>query len=124
MRSSVFLFKTPDGIQAGDVMQHVYEQHKFAIANLKVKGQDLLRISPTFCNTAQDVADVVAAVVDVIKGHEEQQAGEQTPICGPTPDRTSFLRLPSPGTGGILSPVPGDLSPLPPITVAMPGNRH
>jgi selenocysteine lyase/cysteine desulfurase len=68
LRSSVFLFKTPPGVAAGDVMKHVYEKHKFAIANLKVKGHDLLRISPTFCNTSGDVEGVVEAVVDVIKG--------------------------------------------------------
>ncbi|MEA4856856.1 aminotransferase class V-fold PLP-dependent enzyme [Solidesulfovibrio sp.] len=67
LRSSVFLFRTPDGIGAGDVMKHVYEKHRFAIANLKVKGHDLLRISPTFCNTAGDVEGVVEAVVDVVK---------------------------------------------------------
>jgi len=66
LRSSVFLFRTPDGIKAGDVMKHVYERHRFAIANLKVKGHELLRIAPTFCNTARDVSDVVAAIVDVI----------------------------------------------------------
>ncbi len=43
-RSSVFLFKAPDGIQAGDVVQ-----------------------SPTFCNTDQDMEDIVRAVMDVIK---------------------------------------------------------
>ena len=77
-RSSVFLFKTPDGIQAGDVMQHVYEQHKFAIANLKVKGHDLLRISPTFCNTSQDVHDVVAAIIDVIKAMKNNKLANNT----------------------------------------------
>jgi selenocysteine lyase/cysteine desulfurase len=46
----------------------VYEKHKFAIANLKVKGHDLVRISPTFCNTASDVEGVVEAVVDVMQG--------------------------------------------------------
>jgi hypothetical protein len=66
LRSSVFLFKCPAGLQAGDVMRHVYTRHKFAIANLSVHGHDLLRISPTFCNTARDVHDVVDAVVDVI----------------------------------------------------------
>jgi selenocysteine lyase/cysteine desulfurase len=72
LRSSVFLFKTPDGIQGGDVMKHVYERHKFAIANLKVKGHDLLRISPTICNTPQDVNDVVEAVIDVIQAMRRQ----------------------------------------------------
>ncbi len=68
LRSSVFLFKTPEGVAAADVMKHVYEKHKFAIANLKVKGHDLVRISPTFCNTASDVEGVVEAVVDVMRG--------------------------------------------------------
>jgi selenocysteine lyase/cysteine desulfurase len=77
-RSSVFLFKTPDGIQAGDVMKHVYEQHKFAIANLKVKGHDLLRISPTFCNTSQDVRDVVKAVIDVIQAMKNKTLANNT----------------------------------------------
>lgn len=71
LRSSVFLFKCPAGLQAGDVMHHVYTHHKFAIANLSVHGHDLLRISPTFCNTAQDVHDVVDAVVDVIGGMQK-----------------------------------------------------
>jgi selenocysteine lyase/cysteine desulfurase len=66
LRSSVFLFRTPEGIGAGDVMKHVYERHRFAIANLKVKGHELLRIAPTFCNTSRDVNDVVEAIVDVI----------------------------------------------------------
>lgn len=66
LRSSVFLFRTPDGVAAGDVMRHVYERHRFAIANLKVKGHDLVRISPTFFNTGKDLRDVVAAVVDVM----------------------------------------------------------
>jgi len=73
LRSSVFLFKCPEGIQAGDVMKNVYEKHKFAIANLKVKGHDLLRVSPTFCNTSQDVGDVVEAVVDVILAMKNKQ---------------------------------------------------
>lgn len=67
LRSSVFLFKVPEGMSAGDVMKHVYDKHKFAIANLKVKGHELVRVSPTFCNTAADVEGVVAAVVDVVK---------------------------------------------------------
>ncbi|WP_320171020.1 aminotransferase class V-fold PLP-dependent enzyme [Maridesulfovibrio sp.] len=67
LRSSVFLFRTPDGIKAGDVVKNVYEQHGLAIANLHVLGHDLVRISPTFCNTAQDVEDAVRATVDVIK---------------------------------------------------------
>ena len=62
----MFLFRTPEGIGAGDVMKHVYERHRFAIANLKVKGHELLRIAPTFCNTSRDVNDVVEAIVDVI----------------------------------------------------------
>ncbi len=78
LRSSVFLFKTPEGIQAGDVMKHVYEQHGFAIANLKVKGHDLLRISPTFCNTAGDVNDVVEAVVDVIQAMRNKKLANNT----------------------------------------------
>ncbi|MBW1860261.1 MAG: aminotransferase class V-fold PLP-dependent enzyme [Deltaproteobacteria bacterium] len=65
-RSSVFLFKVPDGIEAGDVMKNVYERHQYAIANLKVKGHDLLRISPTISNTSKDVNDVVEAIADVI----------------------------------------------------------
>ena len=73
LRSSVFLFKTPDGIGAGDVMKHVYEQHAFAIANLKVQGHDLVRVSPTFCNTASDVEGVVEAVVDVIKAMQSKK---------------------------------------------------
>ncbi|WP_319778763.1 aminotransferase class V-fold PLP-dependent enzyme [Maridesulfovibrio sp.] len=67
LRSSVFLFKTPDKIKAGDVVKNVYEQHQIAIANLHVLGHDLVRISPTFCNTAADVEDAVGATVDVIK---------------------------------------------------------
>lgn len=67
LRSSVFLFRTPDGIRAGDVVKNVYEQHSIAIANLHVLGHDLVRISPTFCNTVQDVEDAVRATVDVIK---------------------------------------------------------
>jgi len=78
LRSSVFLFKCPDGLQAGDVMKHVYEQHKFAIANLKVKGHDLLRISPTFCNTSGDVNDVVEAVVDVVKAMRAKKLANNT----------------------------------------------
>ena len=66
LRSSVFLFRAPDGIQAGDVVKNVYERHQKAIANLHVLGHDLVRISPTFCNTPQDVDDVVMAIVDVI----------------------------------------------------------
>jgi selenocysteine lyase/cysteine desulfurase len=77
-RSSVFLFKTPDGIQAGDVMKNVYEKHKFAIANLKVKGHDLLRISPTFCNSSQDIRDVVDAIIDVIKGMQDKKLANNT----------------------------------------------
>lgn len=71
-RTSVFLFKVPDGIQAGDVMTHVYEKYKFAIANLAVKGNDLLRISPTISNTSCDVHNVVDYIVDVIR---EMQKG-------------------------------------------------
>jgi len=78
LRSSVFLFKTPDGIQAGDVMKHVYEQHQFAIANLKVKGTNLLRISPTFCNTAGDVNNVVEAIVDVIQAMRHKKLANNT----------------------------------------------
>lgn len=78
LRSSVFLFRTPEGIQAGDVMKHVYERHKFAIANLKVKGHDLLRIAPTFCNTAQDVNDVVEAIVDVIVAMKAKKLANNT----------------------------------------------
>ncbi|EFL49193.1 aminotransferase class V [Solidesulfovibrio fructosivorans JJ]] len=73
LRSSVFLFKTPDGIGAGDVMKHVYEKHGFAIANLKVKGHDLVRVSPTFCNLSSDPEAVVAAVVDVIKAMQSKK---------------------------------------------------
>jgi selenocysteine lyase/cysteine desulfurase len=78
LRSSVFLFKAPEGIQAGDVMQNVYRHHKFAIANLKVKGHDLLRVSPTFCNTSQDVNNVVEAVVDVIQAMREGKLANNT----------------------------------------------
>jgi len=78
LRSSVFLFKVPDGIQAGDVMKHVYEQHQFAIANLKVKGHNLLRIAPTFCNTSGDVHDVVAAIVDVIQAMRNKKLANNT----------------------------------------------
>lgn len=78
LRSSVFLFKCPEGLQAGDVMKHVYEQHRFAIANLKVKGHDLLRISPTFCNTSGDVNDVVEAVVDVVKAMRSKKLANNT----------------------------------------------
>ena len=73
LRSSVFLFKVHEGMAAGDVMKHVYDKHMFAIANLKVKGHELVRVSPTFCNTAADVEGVVAAVVDVVKA---MQAGK------------------------------------------------
>lgn len=78
LRSSVFLFKCPDGIQAGDVMKHTYEQHGFAIANLKVKGHDLLRISPTFFNTPGEVNDVVEAVVDVIGAMRTKKLANNT----------------------------------------------
>lgn len=73
LRSSVFLFKTPDGIGAGDVMKHVYEKHGFAIANLQVKGHDLVRISPTFCNLSSDPEAVVEAVVDVIRAMQSKK---------------------------------------------------
>lgn len=71
LRSSVFLFKSPQGVAAGDVMQHVYDKHGFAMANLTVKGHQLLRVSPTFCNTEQDVQDIVAAVVDVLQAMQK-----------------------------------------------------
>lgn len=67
VRSSVFLFRVPDGVSAGDVVKNVYEKHQMAIANLRVLGHDLVRISPTFCNTKGDVEDVVRATVDVIR---------------------------------------------------------
>ena len=51
VRSSVFLFRVPDGVSAGDVVKNVYEKHQMAIANLRVPGHDLVRISPTLCNT-------------------------------------------------------------------------
>lgn len=78
LRSSVYLFKAPEGIVAGDVMKHVYEQHRFAIANLKVMGHDLLRISPTICNSAKDVDDVVAAVVDVVLAMKKKTLANNT----------------------------------------------
>ncbi len=77
-RSSVFLFKPPANISAGDVMKHVYEQHKFGIANLTVKGHDLVRISPTICNSTQDINDVVEATVDVIKAMQQKKLANNT----------------------------------------------
>jgi hypothetical protein len=77
-RSSVFLFKVPDGIEAGDVMQNVYEYHQYGIANLKVKGSDLLRISPTINNTSKDVNDVVEAIVDVILAMQRGKLANRT----------------------------------------------
>lgn len=77
-RSSVFLFKPPKGISAGDVMKNVYEQYKFGIANLKVKGHDLVRISPTFCNSTQDVNDVVEATVEVIQAMGQNKLANNT----------------------------------------------
>jgi selenocysteine lyase/cysteine desulfurase len=62
MRSSVFLFKAPKGIDPGDVMRHVYSQHGYAIAALA----GLLRIAPTINNTKADIDGVVKAVIDVI----------------------------------------------------------
>jgi selenocysteine lyase/cysteine desulfurase len=67
LRSAVYLFRTPEGVAAGDVMQHVYAKHRFAIAYLRVMGQDLLRISPSICNLADDVEGVVAAIADVVE---------------------------------------------------------
>ncbi|WP_126456863.1 aminotransferase class V-fold PLP-dependent enzyme [Sulfuriflexus mobilis] len=63
LRSSVFLFKTPPGIDPGSVMQHVYTEHGYAIAALA----GLLRIAPTINNTKTDIDNVVKAVIDVIK---------------------------------------------------------
>ncbi|MDH3974540.1 MAG: aminotransferase class V-fold PLP-dependent enzyme [Deltaproteobacteria bacterium] len=77
-RSSVFLFKVPHGIEAGDVMKHVYERHKFAIANLKVKGHDLLRIAPTISNSSKDVHRVVEAIVDVILAMKKGKLANKT----------------------------------------------
>jgi selenocysteine lyase/cysteine desulfurase len=77
-RSSVFLFKVPDGIEAGDVMQNVYEHHQYGIANLKVKGYDLLRISPTISNTAKDVNGVVEAIIDVILAMQRGKLANKT----------------------------------------------
>ena len=59
-------------------MKNVYEQHKFAIANLKVKDYDLLRISPTISNTSKDVYDVVEAVVDVILAMQKGKLSNNT----------------------------------------------
>lgn len=67
LRSAVYLFRTPEGVAAGDVMQHVYAKHRFAIAYLQVMGQDLLRVSPSICNLAGDVEGVVAAIADVVE---------------------------------------------------------
>jgi selenocysteine lyase/cysteine desulfurase len=78
LRSSVFLFRTPDGIKAGDVVKNVYEQHQIAIANLYVLGHDLVRISPTFCNTAKDVEGAVRATVDVIKAMKKGKLANNT----------------------------------------------
>jgi len=78
LRSSVFLFTPPKGVNGGDVMKNVYEQHGFAIANLKVLGHDLVRISPTFCNMSQDPEDVVAAVVDVIQAMQQHKLANNT----------------------------------------------
>ena len=49
-----------------------------AIANLHVLGHDLVRVSPTFCNTAQDVENVVEATVDVIKAMEKGTLANNT----------------------------------------------
>lgn len=78
LRSSVFLFRTPDGIKAGDVVKNVYEHHQIAIANLHVLGHDLVRISPTFCNTATDIEDAVRATVDVIKAMKKGKLANNT----------------------------------------------
>jgi len=78
LRSSVFLFRVPEGVQAGDVVKNVYEQHGMAIANLRVLGHDLVRVSPTFCNTARDVEDVVEATVDVIKAMQKGKLANNT----------------------------------------------
>ncbi|MGE4553300.1 MAG: aminotransferase class V-fold PLP-dependent enzyme [Desulfovibrionaceae bacterium] len=77
-RSSVFLFRVPDGISAGDVVKNVYEKHQMAIANLHVLGHDLVRISPTFCNTKGDVENVVMATVDVINGMKSGKLANNT----------------------------------------------
>ncbi len=57
-------------------MKHVYEQHKFGIANLTVKGYGLVRISPTICNSVQDINDVVEATVDVIRAMRQNKLGQ------------------------------------------------
>jgi len=59
-------------------MKHVYEQHRFAIANLKVMGHDLSRISPTICNSSKDFDDVVAAVVDVVSAMKKKTLANNT----------------------------------------------
>ena len=78
LRSSVFLFKPPKGIRAGDVMKNVYERHGFAIANLTVLGHELVRVSPTFCNESGDIEGVVEAVVDVIKAMQKGMLANNT----------------------------------------------
>ncbi len=67
LRSSVFLFKTPEGIDPGSVMQHVYTEHGIAIAAL----DGLLRIAPTINNSESDIDDAVEAVIDVIKNMQQ-----------------------------------------------------
>lgn len=62
LRSSVFLFKAPKGIDPVSVMQHVYSKHGYAIAALA----GLLRIAPTINNTDDDIEGAVKAVIDVI----------------------------------------------------------
>ncbi|WP_244512206.1 aminotransferase class V-fold PLP-dependent enzyme [Maridesulfovibrio ferrireducens] len=78
LRSSVFLFKCPQGVQAGNVIKNVYEKHQLAIANLKVLGHDLIRISPTFCNTASDITQVVEGTIDVIYNMQKGKLANNT----------------------------------------------
>lgn len=77
-RSSVFLFKVPDGIVAGDVMKNVYENYHFAIANMDVLGHSLLRISPTINNSTNNVNDVVEAIIDVILAMQKSKLPNNT----------------------------------------------
>lgn len=66
LRTSVLLFAPPPGICAPDVTKHVYDTHKFAIANLDIKNNQVLRISPSFNNTIDDVDKVIDAIIDIM----------------------------------------------------------
>lgn len=72
LRTSIFLFKLPKDkegkeLSAGAVVNHLYIHHRYAIANLKVNGHNVIRISPTIFNSSAEVRDVVVKTVDIME---------------------------------------------------------